>query len=70
MPLLELCLEKGADVLARDGRGKLPMDAAKDAETRSWLKQGQFLKRWSGYHLLISDLGIHSYGQRRSRFES
>lgn len=42
MQLLELCVARGADVLAKDGRGKLPMDVAKDSETKSWFKQGRW----------------------------
>lgn len=39
VPLLELCYAKGADMLARDGKGKAPSDVTKDDKVRAFLKQ-------------------------------
>lgn len=39
LDLLKLAHQKGADVLVRDSKGKVPMDLAKDDKTRAWFKQ-------------------------------
>jgi len=41
LALLNLCLDRGADVLVRDGRGKSPIDYAKDEKVKAWFKQGK-----------------------------
>ncbi|SGY27552.1 BQ5605_C124g13324 [Microbotryum silenes-dioicae] len=37
--LIKLAISKGADVLARDGKGKIPLDVARDERIKSYLKQ-------------------------------
>ena len=39
LPVLQLCQALGADLLARDGRNKTPLDYARDEKTRAYLTQ-------------------------------
>ncbi|KDE07698.1 hypothetical protein MVLG_02157 [Microbotryum lychnidis-dioicae p1A1 Lamole] len=59
--LIKLAISKGADVLARDGKGKIPLDVARDERIKSYLKQaaiteGRALKA-SSSHLSSSTSG-------------
>jgi hypothetical protein len=45
--LLKACIAKSADLLARDGNRKMPIDVAKDEKIKAILRQGQTFYRLS-----------------------
>lgn len=44
--IIKLVIAKGGDVLARDRKGKIPVDLAKDERIKQVLRHGAFVSRW------------------------
>lgn len=42
LAVIKLAVSKGADILGRDKKGKLPIDSAKDERIKSVLRQGEY----------------------------